>query len=97
MRIGGIVALGLVLEMKCPDCGAVTRLDPSFFAARLGGHAHLSQIRNRLVCTGCGSSRITLRAVAEAPEVELLPTSRRQSTMAKSVIGPSRRVAETIG
>lgn len=63
-KIEDALASGGVLKLRCqnPHCRAETELAAQPFALRLGLRKPLSQIERHMVCPGCGSRRVSLRA-----------------------------------
>ena len=63
MKLREVIDLNRLLEVSCGDCHARTPLDPTFFAKRRGFDATLGELRQQLVCPGCGSAEIEIAAV----------------------------------
>lgn len=62
MKLGESVRTGRVIACFCAACLAKTSLDPRFFLVRRGD-VELDQLKNRVVCGGCGSRSIDLLPV----------------------------------
>jgi Zn finger protein HypA/HybF involved in hydrogenase expression len=61
VKLIDLVARGAKVVVQCQECGAETPLDPKFFISRARTVQTLDELAKRLLCSACGSSRITLR------------------------------------